>query len=107
MSARGGSPRDELASGSAVGDVYLRRLVRAQLQLSLTALLAFGGLVGSLPLALYALPALQRVHVLGVPLPIGLLGAPVFGLLLVIGVLYQRRADALDRAFSALADDDS
>ena len=100
-----GSARDELAAGSEVGIVYLRRLVRAQLLLSLTALLSFGGLVGSLPLALYVLPGLQRVVLLGVPLPILVVGLPVFVLLLPIGALYQRRADALDQAFSALVDD--
>lgn len=101
-----GSARDELASGSEVGKVYLRQLVRAQLQLSLTALLAFGGLVGALPVALYVLPGLQRVLVLGVPLPIVLVGAPVFVGLIALGWLYQRRADALDQAFRALLDDE-
>lgn len=105
MSTPPGSARDELAAGSEVGNVYLRRLVRAQLVLSLTALLSFGGLVGSLPLALYVLPGLQRVEVLGVPLPVLVVGLPVFALLLAIGMLYQRRADALDQAFSALVDD--
>lgn len=100
-----GSPRDELAAGSEVGNVYLRRLVRAQLQLSLTALLAFGGLVGSLPAALYVLPGLQRIVVLGVPLPLILMGIPVFALLIAIAAIYQRRADALDQAFRALLDD--
>ena len=101
-----GTPREELAAGSEVGNVYLRRLMRAQLQLSLTALLAFGGLVGSLPVALYVLPDLQRVTVVGVPLPLVLLGAPVFAMLLAIGWVYQRRADALEQAFRALLDDD-
>lgn len=100
-----GSPRDELAAGSEVGNVYLRRLVRAQLQLSLTALLAFGGLVGSLPIALHVLPGLQRAQVLGLPLPIALVGVPIFVLLIAIASIYQRRADALDQAFRALLDD--
>jgi hypothetical protein len=100
-----GTPRDELAAGSEVGNVYLRRLVRAQLQLSLTALLAFGGLVGSLPAALYVLPGLQRVVVLGLPLPLVLLGLPISVLLIAIARIYQRRADALDQAFRTLLDD--
>ncbi|MCW3012472.1 MAG: hypothetical protein JWO90_2876 [Solirubrobacterales bacterium] len=99
------SPRDELAEGSEVGKVYLRRLVRAQLLLSLTALLAFGGLVGSLPLALYVLPGLHRAEVLGVPLPLVLLGPPIFVLLITIGWVYQRRADALDASFRELLHD--
>ena len=96
------SPRDELAAGSEVGNVYLRRLVRAQLMLSLTALLAFGGLLGSLPVALAVLPGLQRVSVLGLPLPLVMLGAPLFVLFVVLGWVYQRRADALDASFSEL-----
>lgn len=104
MSPPARSPREELAEGSEVGQVYLRRLVRAQLVLSLTALVAFGGLIGSLPLALYVLPGLQRVLVLGVPLPIVLVGPPVFVLLVVIGVIYERRADALDTSFREIVE---
>ena len=100
------STRDELAAGSEVGNVYLRQLVRAQLHLSLTTLLAFGGLIGALPVALYVLPGLQRVLVLGVPLPIVVVGAPVFVGLIALAWLYQRRADALDLAFRALLDDE-
>lgn len=100
------SARDELAAGSEVGNVYLRQLVRAQLHLSLTTLLAFGGLIGALPVALYVLPGLQRVLVLGVPLPIVVVGAPVFVGLIALAWLYQRRADALDLAFRALLDDE-
>ena len=51
------TPRDELADATAHGQVYLRRLRRAQLALSLLALVAFGALFGVLPLALYLLPA--------------------------------------------------
>ncbi len=100
-----GSARDELAAGSEVGNVYLRRLVRAQLVLSLTALLAFGGLLGSLPVALYVLPGLQRAELLGVPLPLVLIGPPLFALFVALGWVYQRRADALDASFSELLDE--
>lgn len=106
MTRRRQSPRDELAEGSAVGDVYLRRLVRAQLTLSLTALATFGGVVGALPLLLLLLPELVDVRPLGVPLPIVLVGAPAFAGLLAIGIVYQRRADALDVAFGELVDPD-
>jgi len=104
VNARGSGLREELAEGTAHGDVYLRRLRRAQLGISLLALTAFGGLVGALPLVLYLMPGLQDVEVFGVPLPILLVVGPPFPLFVMIGLLHQRRADALDAAFSDLVD---
>ena len=54
--ARPRTPREELAEATPHGDVYLGRLIRAQLGLSLLALGAFGGLVGSLPLLFLLVP---------------------------------------------------
>jgi hypothetical protein len=93
------APRDELAEGTPHGDVYLARLIRAQLRLSLLALGAFGGLIGSLPLLFLLWPALQDLYLFGVPVPVLVLAAPLFPLIVVIGLLYQRRADALDETF--------
>jgi hypothetical protein len=95
-------PRDELAEATAYGGLYLRRLIRSQLGLSLLTLVAFGGLVGSLPLALYLLPGLQDVEVLGVPLPLLVILGPPFPLFIAIAVLYARRAAALEEAFRDL-----
>jgi len=100
MSAR--PPRDELAEATAVGEIYLRRLVRAQLGLSLTALLSFGGVFAGLPLALWLAPWVDDVEILGVPLPLLVLCVVVFPVLLAVGALYARRADALDEAFRDL-----
>jgi hypothetical protein len=96
------TPRDELADATAHGHVYLRRLRRAQLGLSLLALVAFGGLFGVLPLALYLLPVLRRDTLFAIPLGVWLVLVPMFPLLLAIGWLYARRADALDDAFREL-----
>jgi hypothetical protein len=93
------APREELAEATPHGDVYLARLIRAQLRLSLLGLGAFGGLIGSLPLLFLLWPSLQDVDVVGVPLPLVILVVPLFPLIVVIGLLYQRRADALDEAF--------
>jgi putative solute:sodium symporter small subunit len=93
------SPRDELAESTAHGRVYLRRLRRAQLSLSLLALTAFGAMFGVLPIALYLLPRLQRVELLGVPITLWILIVPLTPVFLAIGWLYARRADALDDAF--------
>jgi O-antigen/teichoic acid export membrane protein len=98
------SPREELVEVTAHGKVYLRRLIRSQLTLSLLALLAFGGLIGSLPLLLLLVPSLQDIELIGVPLPVLVLIMPIFPLIVVLGWLYQRRADALDDAFRELLD---
>jgi len=90
------TPRDELAEATPHGRLYLRRLIRRQLGLSVLALVAFGGFLGSLPLALYLLPGLQNVDVLGVPLPV-----PIF---VAFGWLYARRAAALEEAFRELVE---
>jgi putative solute:sodium symporter small subunit len=100
MSSR--PPRDELAETTAVGEIYLRRLVRAQLGLSLTALLSFGGVFAGLPLALWLAPGVDRVELLGVPLTLLVLCVGVFPLLVAVGVLYARRANALDEEFRDL-----
>jgi hypothetical protein len=99
-------PRDELAETTAVGEIYLRRLVRAQLGLSLTALLSFGGVFAGLPLALWLAPGVDEVQVLGVPLTLVVLCVAVFPILIGVGRLYERRATALDEAFRDLVGGD-
>jgi hypothetical protein len=98
------TPRDELAEATAHGGLYLRRLIRAQLSLSTVALVAFGGIIGALPLALLLLPGLQDVFVLGVPLPIFVIAWPPFPLFIAIAVVYVRRATALEEAFRDLVE---
>jgi hypothetical protein len=97
-------PRDDLTEGTAYGGLFLRRLIRSQLGLSLLALVAFGGIIGSLPLALYLLPGLQDVQLLGVPLPILIVALPPFPLFIAIAWLYTRRATALEDAFRDLVE---
>ena len=97
-------PRDELAESTAYGGLFLRRLIRSQLALSVAALVAFGGIVGSLPLALYLLPGLQDVELLGVPLPILIIALPPFPIFVAFGWLYARRAAALEEEFRELVE---
>ena len=66
--------------------------------------MAFGGIIGALPLALLLLPGLQDVYVLGVPLPILIVAWPPFPLFVAIAVLYARRAAALEEAFRDLVE---
>ena len=76
--------------------------MRAQLALSLVALVAFGGLLGSLPLVLLLAGRLQHITLGGIPLADLLVAVPPFPLFVVIGWIYRRRADAIDDAFRAL-----
>lgn len=98
------TPRDELAEATAHGGLYLRRLIRAQVSLSAVALVAFGGIIGALPLALLLLPGLQDVYVLGLPLSIVIIAWPPFVLFIAIAVLYARRAAALEQSFRDLVE---
>lgn len=98
-------PRDELAEATPVGELYLIRLRRRQLRLSLLALVAFGGLVGALPLVLFSF-AVLREPVFGIPLAILLVVVPPYPLFLAIGWLHQRRADFLDDDFRRVVGDD-
>ena len=96
------TPRDELADTTAHGALYLQRLRQRQLTLSILALVAFGALVGVLPLAIDLLPALRRIHLLGVPVAIWLVIVPASPVFLALAVLYTRRADTLDEDFREL-----
>lgn len=98
----GRSPRDELRDTTEHGSLYLRRLMRAQLGLSLLTVIAFGGLMGSLPLALYLLPGLQDIELLGVPLPLLIVVVPLFPVFIAFGMVYERRARALEAEFRDL-----
>jgi hypothetical protein len=97
----------DLTEATAHGDVYLRRLRRAQLALSLLSLVAFGGLLGALPLLLYLSPhIINETDIFGVPLAIWLVVVPPYPLFVAIGWLQQRRADGLDAAFRELVSDE-
>jgi hypothetical protein len=98
----GRSPRDELRDTTEHGGLYLRRLMRAQLSLSVLTVIAFGGLMGALPLALYLLPGLQDIQVLGVPLPLVIVAVPLYPVFIAFGFVYERRAEALEDEFRNL-----
>ena len=79
--------------------------------LSAASFLGIAGLqmkIGSgalwLPLALYLLPGLQDVDVLGVPLPLLAIVIPPFPIFVAFGWLYARRAEALEHEFRELVE---
>jgi uncharacterized membrane protein YhaH (DUF805 family) len=98
--------REEVRQDTAHGGLYLRRLRRAQLSVSLLALVVFGGLLGALPLVILLVERLRDIDVLGVPAAVGLVIVPPYVLLVALGWLYERRANGLDADFRELLDDD-
>lgn len=97
--------RRELGEATSHGQLYVDRLRSAHLSLAGIALVAFGGLVGSLPLVALAWPGIESATVAGVPLGVFLLLAP-YPVVVVIAAVYARRADGLDDTFAALVADD-
>jgi hypothetical protein len=98
--------REEVRDATAHGGLYLRRLRRTQLGLSLQAFVVFAGLLGALPLVILLVERLSDIKLLGLPVAIGLLVVPPYVLLVALAWLYERRANGLDAAFRELLDDD-
>lgn len=105
MTGGSGVDRRELGEATSHGQLYLDRLRVAHLTLSGVALLAFGGLVGALPLVALAWPGIGSRTFQGIPLGVLLLLAP-YPVFVAIGAVYTRRADGLDETFAALVDED-
>lgn len=93
---------EQIDAGTEVGGVYVRSLVREQLRLGLLTVAVLGLGLGSLPAVFYLFPGLAAVTVLGVPLAWAVLAGAVYPLLLVVGWVHVRRAEALERDFADL-----
>jgi hypothetical protein len=95
----------EIDAQTGVGAVYLRSLLREQLRLALRILGVLALTVGSLPLVFHLAPGLAGVRLLGVTLPWLVLGALVYPLLLLLGWVFVRRAEANERDFTELVEE--
>lgn len=95
----------EIDAGTRVGAIYMRSLLREQLRLALRILALLAVSVGSLPLVFHVAPRLADVRLLGVPLAWLLLGVLVYPLLILLGWLYVRQAEANERDFADLMDE--
>jgi hypothetical protein len=87
---------------TALGGVYLRSLLRAQLILAVRVLLLMGVPLGGLPLLFHLAPGLADVQVLGLPVAWVLLGFVVYPFLLLLGWRYVRRVERNERDFADL-----
>jgi len=89
---------------TALGEVYMRSLVRAQLRL---ALLVCGGvalLLGGLPLLFAVAPEVGDVRLLGIRAPWLVLGGLPFPLFAGAAWLYIRLAEGHERDFAELVE---
>ncbi|TIC85096.1 hypothetical protein E8D34_13575 [Nocardioides sp. GY 10113] len=98
---------------TALGDLFLRSLLREQFGLAARVLVALALALGSLPLLFELLPGLAEREVAGIGLAWLLLGVLVYPFLLLLGWRYVRRVERNEQVFADLvlagrdpADDD-
>lgn len=106
-SPRAGRPRrtsvaSEIDAQTAVGEIYMRSLVRTQLRLALGIVGVLAVTIGGLPLVFAIWPELGRVHVFGIPLPWLLLGGCAYPVLVTLAWVYARRAERNEADFRDL-----
>ncbi len=92
----------EIDAETALGEVFMRSLLREQLRLAVGALTALALTLGILPLLFVLAPGLAGVRVGPVPLAWLLLGVLAYPWLVLLGWWYIRRAEANERDFAAL-----
>ncbi len=98
------SATSEIDALSEVGEIYLRTLLRAQLRLALSILVALGVTIGMLPLLFTLAPSLNAHHVLGMPVSWGLLAFGCYPLLVFLAWRYVRLAERNERAFARVVE---
>ncbi|MGW2749174.1 hypothetical protein [Streptomyces sp. NPDC001450] len=96
---RGAVVRD-VHEQTALGEVYVKALMRAQLRLGLLVCGAVFLPLAALPLLLGYVPELHHARLWGAGLPWLLLGLPVHALLVVAGACYVGRAERHERDFA-------
>ncbi len=101
---RAASRLGDVHEQTALGDVYLRSLLREQLGLALAVLVALGATLGALPLAFHLWPGLAEADLVGVPLAWLLLGVVVYPFLLLLGWRYVRRVERNEQDFADLVE---
>lgn len=94
----------EIDEQTGLGEVYMAALLRAQLRLSLSVLVAVAVGLGALPVMFLAAPATRELHVWLVPLPWLILGVAVYPVVALAARYYVRHAEAIERDFADLVD---
>jgi hypothetical protein len=94
----------EIDEQTGVGKVYMAALLRAQLRLSVSVLVAIAAGLGILPILFLAVPATHELHVWVIPLPWLILGLLVYPVVALTARYYVRHAEAIERDFTKLVD---
>jgi hypothetical protein len=92
----------EIDAETALGEVFMRSLLREQLSLALRVLTALALTIGMLPLLFHVFPELGEVRVGPLPVAWLLLGVLTYPWLVLLGWLYVRRAEHNERDFADL-----
>ncbi len=98
------SATSEIDAQSEVGEIYLRTLLRAQLRLALSIMVALGVTIGSLPLLFTVAPGLSTHNVLGMPVSWGVLAFGCYPVLVLLAWRYVRLAERNERAFARVVE---
>ena len=93
---------DELREQTDVGAVFLGALMRRQFRLSLGIACVFLVILGLQPVLPSIWPDYVDMSVAGLPLPWLVLGGASYPLLVALGAIYVRRAEAIDDDFTDL-----
>jgi hypothetical protein len=92
----------EIDAETALGEVFMRSLLREQLLLAGRVLVALALTLGLLPLLFHLFPLLGDVRLGPVPLAWLLLGLLTYPWLVLLGWFYVRRSEANERDFADL-----
>lgn len=93
----------EIDAQSAVGEVYMRSLVRSQLRLAIWVITVVAGSLVCLPLLFELVPEVAERPVAGIPLRWLLLGFVVYPALVAGAWWYVRAAERTEAEFADLA----
>jgi hypothetical protein len=100
------SVRQEIDESTAIGEIYMRSLIRSQLRAAIAVALTLVLSVGALPLTFMAFDTVTEFRVLGVPAPWLILGVAVYPGLFGLGWVYIRQAERAERDFAELVQPD-
>ncbi len=98
------SAREEIDESTAMGEVYVRSLVRAQLRAALVVIGAVTLTIGALPLLFWHAAPLREATVGPVPLVWLVLGVGVYPWVWWLGHSFVQRVERNEARFAALVD---
>ena len=87
-----------------MGRIYVGTLLRAQLRLAASTLVALGLTIGMLPLLFTLVPSLTSKQLLGMPVSWGMLAFGCYPVLVFLAWRYVRLAERNERAFARVVD---